>query len=89
MSVSISGELAFEIHIPNAHLYTAYLALRAAGAPLGMRLFGSRAVESMRLEKGCFIGKAALQIRQAEGRAANWFACMSQLMPRPPMVAHR
>ncbi|MEM0934705.1 MAG: FAD-dependent oxidoreductase [Pseudomonadota bacterium] len=52
MSVSFSGELAYEIHVPNAQLYAAYLALRAAGAAHGLRLFGSRAVESMRIEKG-------------------------------------
>jgi dimethylglycine dehydrogenase len=52
LGVSFSGELAYEIHVPNASLYAAYLALRAAGAAHGMRLFGARAVESMRLEKG-------------------------------------
>ncbi len=92
MSVSFSGELAYEIHVPNNQLYAAYLALRTAGDPLGLRLFGSRAVESMRMEKGYlhwkadiltefdpfetglgrfvkmdkgdFIGKAALEARQ-------------------------
>ena len=52
MSVSFSGELAYEIHVPNAHLYAAYLALREAGKTHDLRLFGARAVESMRLEKG-------------------------------------
>ena len=52
MSVSYSGELAFEIHVPNAPLYTAFLALTEAGADYGLKLFGARAVESMRLEKG-------------------------------------
>ncbi len=52
MAVSFSGELAYEIHVPNAHLYAAYLALRDAGVPHGLGLFGTRAVESMRLEKG-------------------------------------
>ena len=52
MSVSFSGELAYEIHVPNNQLYAAYLALRAAGENHGMKLFGSRAIESMRLEKG-------------------------------------
>ena len=58
MSVSFSGELAYEIHIPNNQLYAAYLALRQAGEPHGMRLFGSRAVEAMRLEKGYLHWKA-------------------------------
>ncbi|MBW4710211.1 FAD-dependent oxidoreductase [Roseobacter sp. YSTF-M11] len=52
MSVSFSGELAYELHVPNAHLYAAYRALRQAGQAHGLTLFGSRAVESMRIEKG-------------------------------------
>ena len=58
MSVSFSGELAYEIHVPNAQLHAAYQALRQAGAAHGLRLFGSRAVESMRLEKGYLHWKA-------------------------------
>ena len=95
MGVSFSGELAYEIHIPNAMLYNAYLALREAGKQFGMKLFGARAVDSMRMEKGFlhwksdlltefdpfetnlgrfvkmsktdFIGKSALESRQANG----------------------
>ena len=52
MSVSFSGERAYEIHVPNNQLYAAYLALRAAGRDHRMTLFGARAVESMRLEIG-------------------------------------
>ncbi len=58
MSVSFSGELAYEIHVPNNQLYAAYLALRKAGEAYKMMLFGSRAVESMRLEKGYLHWKA-------------------------------
>lgn len=60
MSVSFSGELAYEIHVPNAHLYAAYRAIRAAGDAHGLRLFGARAVESMRLEKGYLHWKSDL-----------------------------
>ncbi|SLN18359.1 4-methylaminobutanoate oxidase (formaldehyde-forming) [Roseovarius gaetbuli] len=60
MSVSFSGESAYEIHVPNAHLHAAYLALRTAGAAHDLRLFGSRAVESMRLEKGYLHWKSDL-----------------------------
>lgn len=60
MSVSFSGELAYEIHVPNNQLHAAYLALRNAGKVHGLRLFGSRAVESMRLEKGYRQWKADL-----------------------------
>lgn len=58
MSVSFSGELAYEIHVPNAQLHAAYIALRNAGEAHGLRLFGGRAVESMRLEKGYLHWKA-------------------------------
>lgn len=60
MSVSFSGELAYEIHVPNNQLYAAYLALRAAGGAHDLRLFGARAVESMRMEKGYLHWKADL-----------------------------
>ena len=55
-----AGELAYEIHVPLNQIYSAYRSLRAAGDPLGMRLFGSRAVESMRLEKGFLHWKSDL-----------------------------
>ena len=56
--VSFSGELAYEIHVPNASLYAAYLALREAGRAFGMQFFGARAVDSMRMEKGFLHWKA-------------------------------
>ncbi|MDW3222093.1 MAG: FAD-dependent oxidoreductase [Paracoccaceae bacterium] len=58
MGVSFSGELAYEIHIPNSALYAAYTALRRAGKAHGLELFGARAVESMRMEKGFLHWKA-------------------------------
>ena len=58
LGVSFSGELAYEIHVPNENLHAAYAALRKAGAAQGLRLFGARAVESMRLEKGFLHWKA-------------------------------
>lgn len=60
MSVSFSGELAYEIHVPNASLYAAYLALQKAGAEFGMKGFGARAVDSMRMEKGYLHWKSDL-----------------------------
>ncbi len=95
LAVSFSGELAYEIHVPNNQLYAAFLALREAGEAHGLRLFGSRAIDSMRIEKGFlhwkteiltefdpfetgltrfvrmekgdFVGKAALMRRQTAG----------------------
>ena len=58
MGISFSGELAYEIHVPNASLRAAYLALRQAGEAHGMTLFGSRAVDAMRMEKGFLHWKA-------------------------------
>jgi dimethylglycine dehydrogenase len=60
MGVSFSGELAYEIHVPNASLYAAYLAVRKAGDAHGLKLFGARAVDSMRMEKGFLHWKADL-----------------------------
>ncbi|MGB3313844.1 MAG: glycine cleavage T C-terminal barrel domain-containing protein, partial [Albidovulum sp.] len=60
MAVSFSGELAYEIHVPNASLYSAWLSIRKAGEAHGLTLFGSHAVESMRLEKGYLHWKADL-----------------------------
>ncbi|UWR07857.1 FAD-dependent oxidoreductase [Ruegeria sp. B32] len=60
MGVSFSGELAYEIHVPNASLYAAYLALRQAGQAFGLQLFGARAIESMRMEKTFLHWKADL-----------------------------
>jgi len=58
LSVSFSGELAYEIHVPNNQLYAAWLALRGAGAEHGLHIFGARAVDAMRLEKGYLHWKA-------------------------------
>ena len=58
MAVSFSGEMAYEIHVPNASLYAAYTALREAGKAHGMKLFGALAVEAMRMEKGYLHWKA-------------------------------
>jgi dimethylglycine dehydrogenase len=50
--VSYSGDLGFELWCDAA--YQVYLldTLMSAGAPMGLRLFGSRALNSLRLEKG-------------------------------------
>ncbi|MEM7173581.1 MAG: FAD-dependent oxidoreductase [Pseudomonadota bacterium] len=52
MSVSFSGELAWELHIPNEQLWMAYQAIVSAGKSYGLAHFGLYATESMRLEKG-------------------------------------
>lgn len=52
MSVSFSGELAYELHVPNASLLLVHDLLMDAGNAVGIGYFGLRAVESMRLEMG-------------------------------------
>lgn len=58
MSVSFSGELAYEVHIPNGDLLAVHDALMAAGKTFDIGYFGMRAVESMRLEQGYLHWKA-------------------------------
>jgi len=60
MSVSFSGELAWELHIPNEQLEHAFKTLSAAGEAFSMKPFGLMATESMRLEKGYLHWKADL-----------------------------
>ena len=52
MSVSFSGELAWELHIPNSRLLLVHDLIMDAGREFDIGYFGLRAVESMRLEKG-------------------------------------
>ena len=52
MSVSFSGELAYELHVPNEQLYLVWEMLNEAGTGFGSGHFGLYATESMRLEKG-------------------------------------
>jgi sarcosine dehydrogenase len=50
--ITYVGELGFELHIPVAHAQSVYNELHRAGADLGLRNAGYRAIESLRLEKG-------------------------------------
>ncbi len=52
MRVTYVGELGWELHLPVEHAATVYDALMKAGAPLGLRNAGYRAIETLRLEKG-------------------------------------
>ncbi len=51
MRLSFSGELAWELHAPNAQLGALWDALWAQGQPHGITPFGSKALEMMRMEK--------------------------------------
>ena len=60
MSVSFSGELAYELHIPNEQLYLVWKLITDAGAAFNLSRFGLYATESMRMEKGYLHWKADL-----------------------------
>ena len=60
MRVSFSGELAYELHVPNGQLLPVYRLLMGAGREFGLVQFGLYAAESMRLEKGYLHWKADL-----------------------------
>ncbi len=49
--ISFTGELGYEIWVPSDGQLVLYEALTAAGADLGLTLFGARALHSLRLEK--------------------------------------
>jgi dimethylglycine dehydrogenase len=50
--ISFTGDLGFEIWVAHEYLLTLYRMLREAGAEHGLALFGGRALNSLRLEKG-------------------------------------
>jgi dimethylglycine dehydrogenase len=60
MSVSFSGELAYELHVPNDRLYVVWRQIQQAGSAFQLSRFGLYATESMRLEKGYRHWKADL-----------------------------
>ena len=51
LRVNYVGELGWELHVPMGNLKTVYDALMKAGAPHGIQLFGSYAMNSLRMEK--------------------------------------
>ncbi|WP_432836205.1 GcvT family protein [Dactylosporangium sp. CA-092794] len=50
--VTFVGELGWELYAPTEYMLTLWDLLMEAGAPLGLRPAGYRAMDSMRLEKG-------------------------------------
>lgn len=51
LRLSFSGELAYELHAPNDRLGQLWDALQEAGAPHELAPFGSKALDSLRIEK--------------------------------------
>jgi len=56
--ISLTGELGYEIVVPEAAHRALYEVLAEAGRPRGLRLVGDRAIDSLRLEKGYGIWNA-------------------------------
>lgn len=56
--ISLTGELGYEVTVPASQQRALLAALREAGEPLGMRLIGDRAIDSLRLEKSYGIWSA-------------------------------
>lgn len=50
--ISYTGDLGYEIYVAPEYQVALYDALTGAGVDLGLRLFGARALNSLRLEKG-------------------------------------
>lgn len=51
LRVNYVGELGWELHVPRAGMEKVFDALMKAGEPLGIRLFGTYAMNSLRMEK--------------------------------------
>ena len=51
LRINYVGELGWELHVPMAGMPSVYAALMEAGARLGLRLFGTYAMNSLRMEK--------------------------------------
>ncbi len=64
MSISFSGELAYELHVPNDQLYLTWQLITEAGKAFSLSYFGLYATESMRMEKGYRHWKADLIYEQ-------------------------
>jgi dimethylglycine dehydrogenase len=65
MRVNFVGELGYELHHPIETQNTIYDTLMAAGAPFGVKPFGIRAMDSLRLEKSYKLVGRELSIEYA------------------------
>ncbi len=65
--ITYTGDLGYEIWVEAAYLRRLFTSLRRAGEPFGLRLFGSRALNSLRLEKS--FGSWAREFRPLYGPA--------------------
>ncbi len=91
MSVSFSGELAWELHVPNERLIGCYRTLVAAGAKVGLGPFGNHAMESMRVEKGFRHWKSDLttEFDPLESRLTRFIQWDKPFIGREPLIRKR
>jgi sarcosine oxidase subunit alpha len=79
LRVGFVGELGYEIHVAAGGAASVWQALRAAGAPRGLRLFGVEAQRVLRLEKGHFIvGQDTDGLTDPEEANAMWAVAMKK-----------
>ena len=77
LRVNYVGELGWELHCPMAEMPKVFDALMAAGKPHGIRLFGTYAMNSLRMEKAyrAWGGELTAEITMIEGdmeRFVHW-----------------
>ncbi len=77
LRVNYVGELGWELHCPMAEMPKVFDALMAAGKPRGIRLFGTYAMNSLRMEKAyrAWGGELTAEITMIEGdmeRFVHW-----------------
>jgi sarcosine oxidase subunit alpha len=79
LRVGFVGELGYEIHVAARHAASVWQALRAGGAPRGLRLFGVEAQRVLRLEKGHFIvGQDTDGLTDPDEANAMWAVAMKK-----------
>lgn len=89
--ISYTGELGYEIYAPLDHQRRLLTDLLAAGEGLGVRLFGSRALNALRLEKGfgAWLREFAPSYGPAESGLARFIADKPGYIGRDAFLASR
>ena len=88
LRLSYAGELGWELHIPHASALAVYDALWTAGEELGLRDYGSFAMNAMRMEKG-FKGAGELtnEVTLPEAGVMRWVKIDKQFVGKEPTLS--
>ncbi|CAN5808442.1 sarcosine oxidase subunit alpha [soil metagenome] len=71
--IGFTGELSYELHVPSGYGRHVWDSVLAAGADLGVRVFGVEAQRILRLEKGhAIVGQDTDGLTQAYGADLAW-----------------